>query len=47
MCIRDSNKEIVKGSSKGIMPTNYSSSTTKAQIAAAVKYIDQSVHGKG
>jgi len=41
------NKEIVKGSSKGIMPTHYSSSTTKAQLAAAVKYIDQSAHGKG
>ena len=41
------NKEIVKGYSKGIMPANYSTTLTKSQLASLVKYIDQSVHGKG
>lgn len=41
------NKEIVPGYSKGIMPANYSSTLTKSELAAVVKYIDQSVHGKG
>ncbi len=45
--IVDPNKEIVPGYSKGIMPANYSATMTKAQLAALVKYIDQSVHGKG
>lgn len=41
------NKEIVKGYSKGIMPPNYATTMTKSQLDALVKYIDQSVHGKG
>ena len=45
--IVDPNKEIVPGYSKGIMPANYATTLTKAELAALVKYIDQSVHGKG
>ena len=41
------NIEIVKGYSKGVMPANYASTLSKAQLDALVKYIDQSVHGKG
>ena len=41
------NIEIVKGYSKGVMPANYGSTLSKAQLDALVKYIDQSVHGKG
>ena len=41
------NIEIVKGYSKGVMPADYASTLPKAQLAALVKYIDQSVHGKG
>lgn len=45
--IVDPNKEIAKGYSKGIMPANYATTLTKTQLDALVKYIDQSVYGKG
>ncbi len=45
--IVDPNKEIAKGYSKGIMPANYATTMTKAELDALTKYIYESVQGKG
>ena len=47
MMIVDPNKEIAKGYSKGIMPANYATTMTKAELDALTKYIYESVQGKG
>ncbi len=45
--IVDPNKEIAKGYSKGIMPANYATTLTKAELDELTKYIYESVQGKG
>jgi len=44
--ITDPNIEIAAGYTKGVMPADYSTKLTKAQLKALSVYIDKAVHGK-